>query len=61
MLKQKLSIVHYPGLELRKKYRFGKKILTIFNFKDTHKEKTPSNKTLALTEGMNMDIWVVGA
>ena len=27
--------------------------------KDTHKEKALSNKTLALTESMNMDIWVV--
>ena len=26
-------------------------------FKGTHREKVPSNKTLALT---NMDIWVVG-
>ena len=29
------------------------------NFKDTHKEKTPSNKTPALTKGTNMGIWVV--
>ena len=26
----------------------------------THREKGPSNKTLALTKSMNMDIWVVG-
>ena len=29
-------------------------------FKDTHMKKAPSNKTLALTKSMNMDIWVVG-
>ena len=29
-------------------------------FKDTHREKVPSNKTPALTKNMNMDIWVVG-
>ena len=28
--------------------------------KDTHREKVPWNKTLALTKSMNMDIWVVG-
>ena len=28
--------------------------------KDTHREKTPSNKTLALTKGTNMGIRVVG-
>ena len=28
--------------------------------KDTHREKAPSNKTPALSESMNMDIWVVG-
>ena len=28
-------------------------------FKDTHKEKTSSNETPALTESMKMDIWVV--
>ena len=30
-------------------------------FKDTHREKASSNKTPALSESMNMDIWVVGA
>ena len=29
-------------------------------FKDTHREKAPSNKTLTLTESRNMGIWVVG-
>ena len=33
--------------------------LSIF-FKDTHKEKAPSNKTPALTKSANMGIWVVG-
>ena len=28
--------------------------------KDTHREKAPSNKTLALTKITNIDIWVVG-
>ena len=29
------------------------------NFKDTHWEKVPLNKTQAITKSMNMDIWVV--
>ena len=29
-------------------------------FKDAHREKVPSNETLALKKSMNMDIWVVG-
>ena len=28
-------------------------------FKDTHREKAPSNKTPTLLKSMNMDIWVV--
>ena len=28
-------------------------------FKNTHREKVPSNKTPALTKSMSMDIWVV--
>ena len=28
--------------------------------KDRHRQKAPSNKTPALSESMNMDIWVVG-
>ena len=31
-----------------------------FYFKDTPREKAPSNKTPALTISMNMDIWVIG-
>ena len=27
---------------------------------NTHREKAPSNKTLALTKSANMGIWVVG-
>ena len=33
---------------------FGSKL------KDTHREKTPSNKTPALAKSTNMGIWVVG-
>ena len=33
--------------------------LNIF-FKDTHSEKSPSNKIPALTKSMNMDIWFDG-
>ena len=29
-------------------------------FKDTHREKAPSNKTPALTKCTNMGIWMVG-
>ena len=28
--------------------------------KDTHREKAPSIKTLALTKSMNMEIWLTG-
>ena len=31
-----------------------------FLFKDTHREKAPSNKIPALTKSMSMDIWVIG-
>ena len=31
-----------------------------FYFNDTHGEKVPSNKTLALAKSINMDIWIVG-
>ena len=31
-----------------------------FSVKDTHREKTILNETPALTNSMNMDIWVVG-
>ena len=30
------------------------------HFKDTHREKAPSNEAQALMESMSMDIWVVG-
>ena len=36
------------------------KTLPVDLVKDTHSEKVLSNKTLALTKRMNMDIWVVG-
>ena len=29
-------------------------------FKDTHREKTPSNKTPALRKSTNMGVWTVG-
>ena len=29
-------------------------------FKDTHREKAPSNKTPALTKSTNTSIWIVG-
>ena len=32
----------------------------IKRFKDTHKEKAPSNRTPTLSKSMNMGIWVVG-
>ena len=38
----------------------GRKGLTKKIFKDTHREKAPSNKIPALTKTINMDIWVVG-
>ena len=31
---------------------------TIDHFKNTHREKVPSNKTPGLTKSMNMDIWI---
>ena len=30
------------------------------NYKDTHREKAPSNKTSTLSKYMNMEIWVIG-
>ena len=30
-----------------------------FVFKDTHREKSPSNESPTLTENMNLDIWLV--
>ena len=35
-------------------------LLNDFFIKDTHSEKALSNETPALTESVNMDIWVVG-
>ena len=32
----------------------------IVTFKDTYREKAPTNKTPAPTESMNTDIWAVG-
>ena len=29
------------------------------HLKDTHREKTPSNKTLAITKSMNTKIWKI--
>ena len=31
-----------------------------YSFKDTQREKAPSNKTQSLTKNTNMDIWFVG-
>ena len=33
---------------------------TCLYFKDTHREKAPSNKTRALTKYSDMGIWVIG-
>ena len=30
------------------------------DFKDTHREKAPSNNTPTLSKSKNVDIWVVG-
>ena len=35
-------------------------IASEFNFKDTHREKAPLNKTPAHTKSTNMGIWFVG-
>ena len=35
-------------------------MLLSFRFKDTHRRKTPSNKTQALTRSMNMGVLVIG-
>ena len=40
-------------------YHFCFKFVCVL-FKDTHREKTLSNETPALTKGMNIDISVVG-
>ena len=36
------------------------KPVTILLFKDTHREKEPSNKNLALRKTSNMGVWTVG-
>ena len=49
--------VENPGSPL-----FWNKVISKFwyqSFKDTHREKAPSNKTPALTKNRNMVIWVV--
>ena len=38
----------------------GRQYDVTVRFKDTHREKVPSNKTPALTKSTNMGIWVVG-
>ena len=45
--------------ENRKKSAVKHSIEKPILFKDTYREKAPSNKTAALRESMNMDIWVV--
>ena len=42
-----------------KKVQIRQKTHCNLSLKDTHKEKPPSNKTLALTKSTNMDIWFV--
>ena len=37
-----------------------KKIYILPDVKDTHREKTPSNKTPALRKSTNMSVWTVG-
>ena len=32
----------------------------LWNLKDTHREKAPSDETQALTKSMSIGIWVVG-
>ena len=39
--------------------KFYRKNWVGFCLKDTHREKTPSNKTPAVVKSINMDIWVV--
>ena len=36
-------------------------IVELYSFKDTQREKVPSNKIAASTKCTNMGIWVVGA
>ena len=68
MIKKTLLHLYIRGHDDRSMKLFGSQkrcydgqwLLTGRYFKDTHREKSPSNKTLALTESMNMDICVVG-
>ena len=53
----KFAICTCLGNSLRRKYVQ----VCDLSFKDTHREKPPSNKTPALTKSMNMDIWAVGS
>ena len=58
-----MDICHFINSFSMKLFCFEKKVTSFLSqtfIKDTHVEKTPSNKTPALTESTNMSIWVVG-
>ena len=54
--KNEVTVLLYET-EQSKKKKTNLKNLNVRIFKDTHREETPSNKSL--TKCMNMDIWVV--
>ena len=51
-----IIVIHLICVCIVHKNRIAPHFYASFHIKDTHREKAPSNKTLALTESMNMDI-----
>ena len=49
---------YYLQVFLKQYQYIMKKVIR--HIKDTHREKTPSNKTPVLTKSTNMGIWVIG-
>ena len=57
-----LSLCEYSVEVLNRQKFQDKQSERLFEtLKNTKREKAPSNKTPALTESMNMDIWLLGA
>ena len=57
-----LSLCEYSVEVLNRQKFQDKQYVRLFEtLEDTKREITPSNKTPALTESMNMDIWLLGA
>ena len=58
-----MSVILFADMQflLPRKHETQGSLLVIMFFKDTQREKAPSNKSRTLTKNLNMDICVVGA